>query len=333
MANCIECNSESPELIRIDWDTETAPDIQGMKFASVEHEDTLISAPRIVILTGATGLLDPYLIKQLVSDPRVERVHCLAVRSDESEQSLREIGKATVHRGDLTLPRLGLSEEMAREVFGEADVVIHNGADVSHLKTYQTLRLAKVDSTKELVKLYISRRTPIHYISTAGVALFTPRKEFREVSVATTPPPTDGSNGYTASKWASERFLERVAQAYGLLVWIHRPSSITRSTSFLSEDAIQIELLQNLLKYSRLMRAIIVSPKLQGELDLVSAENVASGIVGKAIEGQECLHNMPARVTYVHQTRDLCLPISDMKVFLEMETKASQPFEVLSIGE
>ncbi|KAL8678456.1 MAG: hypothetical protein Q9186_005194 [Xanthomendoza sp. 1 TL-2023] len=333
MANCIEDKSETSHMSWIDWDAETKPEPDWNQNITVDLEATLVTAPRIVVLTGATGLLGPYLVEQLVSDPRVEKVHCLAVRGEDNQNFLQQTDKVAVHPGDLTLPRLGLSEDTAQEIFHEADVVIHNAADVSHLKVYQTLRLANVDSTKELVRLCLGRRTPIHYISTAGVALFTPRKVFGEVSVASTPPPTDGSDGYTSSKWASERFLERATETYGLPVWIHRPSSITRSSGLLGEDAMEMELLQNLLKYSRLMKAVIVSSKLQGELDLVSAENVAAGIVSRAIASREGLLDAPAGVTYVHQTGDFCLPISEMRGFLETETQASEPYEELSISE
>lgn len=55
------------------------------------------------------------------------------------------------HDGDLTLPRLGLTKESAKAIFEEADVVIHNGADVSHIKTFQNLRQANLESTMELM--------------------------------------------------------------------------------------------------------------------------------------------------------------------------------------
>ena len=333
MANCIENKSETPLLSSIDWDAETEPQPDWKETVTVDPEARLVSVPRVVVLTGATGFLGLYLLEQLVSDPRVEKVHCIAVRREESQQAFGQTEKVASHKGDLTLPRLGLSEEMARQIFHEADVVIHNAADVSHLKTYQTLRLANVNSTKELMRLCLGRSTPIHQVSTAGVALFTPRKAFGEVSVASTPPPADGSQGYTASKWASERFLERATEMYGVPVWIHRPSSITRSTSLLGEDATEMELIQNLLKYSRLMKAVMVSSKLQGDLDLVSVENVAAGIVSSALEGREGSLDAPATVRYVHQTGDFCLPISKMKVFLEAETESSEPFEELSISD
>ena len=330
MAERVEAKSETIGGSQIDWSTETEPNLEWDNFEPSSWGPNAAFPARVVVLTGATGFLGPYLLSELVENPQVERVHCLAVRSEQSRQSLREYRKTIVHEGDLTLPLLGLSQDAAGEIFREADVVIHNGADVSHLKTYQTLRLANLDSTKELFRLSLARKIPIHYVSTAGVSMFTPRETFKEISVSSTLPPRDGSDGYTASKWASERFLERASQHFNLPVWIHRPSSITRSSSFLGEDATDMELLQNLLKYSRLMHATPVSEKLQGALDLVTAEHVAEGIVGCAIQEHSPSSGVAA-VSYVHQTGDFCLPISGLKAFLETETKTS--FQTLSLDE
>ena len=324
MAQCIEAKSETVGESQVDWSAETEPDLKWSNWQTSPWRPNAVSSAKTVILTGATGFLGPYLLTRLVEDSQVEKVHCLAVRNEQNRHCLCDVRKTAVHEGDLTLPLLDLSEVAAKEIFQEADVIIHNGADVSHLKTYQTLRLANVNSIKELLRLSLNRRTPIHYVSTAGAAMFAPRDTFEEISVASTLPPSDGSDGYTASKWAIERFLERASQHFDLPVWIHRPSSITRSSSFLGENASELELLQKLLKYSRLMRATPVAEKLQGALDLVTAEHVAEGIAGCAIRAQSP-HTEPAVVGYVHQTGDFCLPISDLKIFLGTETKNHVP--------
>ena len=92
-----------------------------------------------------------------------------------------------------------------------------------------------------------------------------------------------------------------------------------------------MELLQNLLKYSRLMKAVPSSDKLVGTLDLVSAENVAKGIISRAIGAEKVFATVPTAVIYVHQTGDLRLPISDLRAFLETETDTV--FDTLDIGE
>lgn len=111
----------------------------------------------MVVLTGATGLLGRGLVKRLVSDPSIERIHCIGVRNASAHAShlpseLKN-NKVLLHEGDLTLPRLGLSEVETRHIFGSTDRIIHNGADTSHLKTYQSLQRANLQSTKEIVDM------------------------------------------------------------------------------------------------------------------------------------------------------------------------------------
>ncbi|KAH7305341.1 hypothetical protein B0I35DRAFT_484087 [Stachybotrys elegans] len=67
-----------------------------------------------------------------------------------------------------------LSEFQAESIFRAVTLIVHNGADVSHVKTYRSLRNANVQSIKELVELSLlqGRRIPVHYVSTAGTATF-----------------------------------------------------------------------------------------------------------------------------------------------------------------
>ena len=327
MALCVESTSQTLNNNCIDWAVETEP--TELINASPQPRSTSLVTPKVVVLTGATGFLGLCVLSLLASDPQVSKIHCVAVRNRAHRLSLLATDKTVVHEGDLTLPLLGLSKDTAQTIFSEAHVVIHNAADVSHLKIYHTLRLANVGSTKELAKLCLENMVPIHYVSTAAVALFTPRETFEEVSVADTPPPTDGSDGYAATKWASERYLERVNESYGLPICIHRPSGITRSSGLLGEDATEMELLQNLFKYSRLLRATPAIENLKGALDLVSVESVAKGVVGMALEMRPSSYG--TRVTYVHQSGEFRLPIEGLKSFLEAET--GEKFETLEIRE
>ena len=71
----------------------------------------------------------------------------------------------------------------------------------------------------------------------------------------------------------------------------------------------EMELLQNLLKYSWIIKVVPSSAKLVGTLDLVSAENVAMGTIGRVMGGAKTSTTAPAAtVIYVHQTGDLCSP-------------------------
>ena len=305
MARRIKNGREIPVGL-FDWEKETnlSPGTLRLNTAGCHVQD----GPKVVVLTGSTGLIGQAFLKALVADSRIEKVFCVGVRHAETRRALLDFDKVTAFEGDLVLPRLGLSEHQAKRVFGEADRIIHNGADVSHLQTFSSLRLANLQSTKELVEMSMPRRIPIHYISTAGVGTYSGRDMFEEVSATPNPPPADAFDGYTASKWASERYLEKLNQHCGWPVWIHRPSSVRR------QDIPELDLMQNILRYSRLMQAVPVSRNLRGVIDLVSLETVVD------ITMRELHSDSPGHVRFLHHTGDVELPLDDIKSFLDRES-------------
>jgi hybrid polyketide synthase/nonribosomal peptide synthetase ACE1 len=205
MARKIE---ESFSVDVIDWDqeTETTSILPGLDISGLEDYGPIQVEQKIVLLTGATGFLAKYVLPQLVANPKVNKIHCVAVR-DKASESPRKLAitssKIVSHTGDLSLPRLGLSESVFKTLSGEVDVILHMGAARSFWDNYQVLRPSNVSATKELVKLATPRRVPIHYISSAGVL---PRGVNVAKSVAAYVPSTDGSNGYVASRASRSYF-------------------------------------------------------------------------------------------------------------------------------
>ena len=211
MALRIENKQDAVKLF--DWEEETKLSHTILKLA--DREDRVKHGPKVVVLTDATGLLGQALLNTLIKDPEIEKVYCIGVRHAEQRQSLFTLQKAAIYEGDLMLPRLGLATEDAEKIFGEADRIIHSGADVSHLKTFHSLRRANLQSIKELIEMSLPRQIPFHYLSTAGIAIYSGRAVFEEVSASPNPPPLDGIDGYLVSKWTSERYLEKVNEHCG----------------------------------------------------------------------------------------------------------------------
>ncbi|KAE8367463.1 male sterility protein-domain-containing protein [Aspergillus caelatus] len=263
-----------------------------------EGEATIGDAGRIVILTGASGFLKKQVLQGLVLSSTVSEVHCIAVRSQTSMEKLNAIGspKIIVHTGDLTLPRLGLDIITARSLASRANIIVHNGAHVSFLKSYSSLKKANVGSTAEFVRLAKPRRIPIHFISSAGVAGFVPRNELplREVSVAAYPPPRDSSaHGCQIAKWVSERLLEKANQQYGLDIVLHRPTGIV------GEGAPGADILDDLLHYSRQLELAPDMDGWDGYLHLVDMEAVAQRMVA-LLASSNVSETGPGAVRVVH---------------------------------
>ncbi|KAK1990307.1 acetyl-CoA synthetase-like protein [Colletotrichum falcatum] len=319
-------------LISINWEEETEPDER--LFAESSPRNRLDSTTRTsdgisVLLTGSTGFLGTALLRRLVELQGVARVHCVAVRP-KSQGEARPLGvhssKIVLHAGDLTRTNLGMSQPEADDVFKDIDVIIHNGAEVSHMKSYRSLRAANVSSTMEIVSLATDRRTPIHYISTAGVTRLGGAVVQSESSLASFHPPIDGSDGYVASKWASEVFLERVSKRKSWPIWIHRPSSITGGNVPASD------IMHNLLKYSKLIKAVPDLSGSTGAFDFVHIDTVSKDIATRAlsvIDGGRS--NSENSVCYIHQSGDEVIPVDQLKDYLEGSDSGS--YKVVSLQE
>jgi amino acid adenylation domain-containing protein/thioester reductase-like protein len=197
--------------------------------------------PGAVLLTGATGFLGGFVLRELLEQTKVV-VYCLvkAAGDDEAagrlQRRLESFGlydprmdrRVVAVPGDLTRPLLGLDEARFDAIAAEVDAVYHGGALVNAAYPYHALKPANVDGTREVIRLACRRRAkPLHHVSTIDVvaAGAGPRRLVRE----TDPLQADGTaslGGYAQSKWVAER-LVRAAGARGLPVAIYRPGHIS----------------------------------------------------------------------------------------------------------
>ncbi|KAI0378982.1 amino acid adenylation domain-containing protein [Hypomontagnella monticulosa] len=297
---------QSPPTATIDWDQETQ--LSPAILQSATSPTTTRRESQEVILTGSTGYLGRALLDALIKDPTVGRIHCIAVRNACDRHDMLTLDKTILHEGDLCLPRLGLSKDGAKDMFSTADKIIHNGADVSYMKTYESLRQSNLQSTKELVEMSLPRQIPTHYISSGGACIFAAAaipSGINPVSVAQHPPPSDGSHGYASSKWASEVFLEKLHHRTGWPIWIHRPSNIART------GAPGLDFIQNLRYYSCLLNAVPVARGVAlGKVDSVTLDNVVKGIMDST-RGED-----DSKLRFLHHIGGVDLSLDDIRTWV-----------------
>lgn len=203
-------------------------------------------------LTGATGFLGSYILHTLLESNKEMRViaHVRCKDFTAGLQRLRGIAetyglwredwsnRVEVVPGDIAQPQLGMSSDDWDRISNEADLIIHNGAQVNWMLPYSSLRAANVLSTMECVTLctsgkpkrlaFVSSTSTLdtdYYVSLSQKSLASGGSGVLESD------DLEGSakglgTGYGRSKWASE-YIVREAGRRGLTGVVIRPGYIT----------------------------------------------------------------------------------------------------------
>lgn len=306
---------DSPRLYedKVNWDDEiVAPDSENpADYADAEPPK---AKPEVILLTGCSGLLGHHLLNHLLAEDQVRKVICVGVRRLSDRLASGDLpcpkDRLVYHEGDLTMPRFGLTRTQWVSIFSEVDAVVHNGSDTSHLKYYQALQQANVESTRQIISACLPRKVPVHYVSSAGVALFVDEAEFPEVSCTTTGklPPRDGSHGYMCGKWVCENMLERVHARDDLPVVIQRPSTIMREGDDAKAARAEFDWVNALLHYAHETRAVPRVDHNAGAFDLVSVDTCCRDVVRELRRGVV----VGDPITYVNNVGDEIIPFKDM---------------------
>ncbi|KAK6222580.1 polyketide synthase PksF [Colletotrichum tabaci] len=296
-----------------DWDVETSPP-EPDTIPVLMNAPAAKSKPEVVLLTVCSGLLGHHLLNELMAQSSIRKIICVAVRRLshrlETKQLPARSDRIIYYEGDLTQPRFGLAEGEWATLFTEVDTVIHNGSDMSNLEYYSAFRLANVESTRQLVRVCLPRKVPIHYVSSAGVALFAELDAFPPISCTSTgkTPPADGSHGYMCGKWVCATMLERVHAKYLLRFVIHRPSTIIRAGDDAEAERASFDWVNALLHYAHKTQTVPRVDHNAGAFDLVSIETCCNDTI------RELLRDGPRDegITYVNNVGDVIIPMAQM---------------------
>ena len=224
----------------------------GMPAAAVP-----VAAVREVLLTGATGFVGRFVLRDLLRQDADLVVHCL-VRAADGEHGLQRLRAALeeaeiwdeafaarirVVAGDIGEARFGLSQSAFDELARRIDAVHHFAADVSLSASYLAIRKTNAFSMRNVLELCLhTRRKHLFYASTMGVF---PQyfcdfaKEFADSAIGHHAQPDLahmkrlfplGVVGYPWSKVVAEQSL-LFAQQAGLPVAIFRLPQTSRSTT------------------------------------------------------------------------------------------------------
>ncbi len=224
----------------LEFDVQILRDIQLEQSIFPTNISETIALTKNIFLTGCTGFLGCHILEKLIQDNQISKIYCL-VRADSDETAISKIREAICKCklnvvidqkvvpviGDLSLPQLGLKDEIYQFLVNEVDIIYHNGAHVNHLYDYNLLRPTNVCSTIEIIKLAGHKKNKeINYISTlSAVGNFSKNdkhilEEF--ISLDYEVPPNDG---YSQTKWVSEKLLSEASNR-NFRINIYRPGWI-----------------------------------------------------------------------------------------------------------
>lgn len=179
-----------------------------------------------VLLTGATGFIGSYLLADLLENKDIGSIYILSRKVDKNNEKERlftafekfsvpgheRLAAATnisVIEGDITQPRLGISDAAFEELCSEVDVIHHIAARVNHIRPYEVLKAPNVDSVSDIISIAQKGRDKIvNFVSTLGSAA-KKDKDGRYVEAFPGNAVLNSDMGYLLSKWESERLLEK----------------------------------------------------------------------------------------------------------------------------
>ncbi|WP_199322108.1 non-ribosomal peptide synthetase [Leptolyngbya sp. FACHB-321] len=219
------------------------PEISPSRAQAFEMDQ--ISHPKHIFLTGATGFLGAFLLKELLQQTEAH-IYCLVRAADNSEGLSRlqttlekyqlwhpafNHSRIVPISGDLAQPLLGLAPQEFARLAAQIDTIYHNGADVNFFKSYQQLKAANVLGTQEVLRLACQTKVkPVHHISTISIFGST----YSDATIIREDELIDGHEshldlGYSQSKWVAEK-LVWMAQSRGLPVTVFRAGAIAGSS-------------------------------------------------------------------------------------------------------
>lgn len=200
-----------------------------------------VQNPQCVLLTGASGFLGAYVLKELLEKTTAD-IYCLVRAGKSSSPEVRVTENLTRYGlwrdeyldrivavdGDLSKDRFGLDETTYSYLCRNVDVIYHVGAQVNYARSYQDLKKANVGGAESIIRLACKNKLKaVNFVSSKYVCFGLDNdgiKIYREEA-----PIPDASGmfiGYTQTKWVAEKLFE-LAQQRGVPVAFCRPGQIS----------------------------------------------------------------------------------------------------------
>ncbi|KAJ5679318.1 hypothetical protein N7462_007562 [Penicillium macrosclerotiorum] len=267
------------------------------------RSEPMLASEPTVFLTGATGFLGAFILRDLLTRKSPSAKVIALVRAKTEEQALERVrstcraygfwDEAWATRletpcGDLGKAQFGLPQATWDDIANRVDAVIHNGALVHWVYPYSTLRPANVMGTIDALKLcatgkakqfaFVSSTSALdkdHYVQESERIIAAGGKGISEED------DMEGSavglgTGYGQSKWAGE-YLVREAGRRGLKGTIIRSGYVLgdSTTGVSNSDDFLVRMMKGCIQLS-------ARPNINNTVNMVPADHVARIVIATA---------------------------------------------------
>jgi thioester reductase-like protein len=176
-------------------------------------------APRVVLLTGATGSLGAHILATLLQTPGVEKIYCLNRGSDPQGRTLESLklrglsmdlplDRVESLSADLTEPGFGLDVQTAGRLAG-VNLVIHNAWSVNFNMGVASFE-PMIRSARNMIDFAFQSNARYFFVSSVSSAV----RSGDVVTESHVSRLTDAQEmGYSRSKLVAERLCQRAHQA------------------------------------------------------------------------------------------------------------------------
>ena len=256
--------------------------------ADVVPDPARAASPAGVLVTGATGFLGKYVVRELwrgATGPIhvLVRGDCSAAARQRVARELESVGvdlradptRLRVVVGCLENPRLGLAQPDYEDLARRVGTVYHCAAAVNWALGYRRLRASNVVGTLEIIRFAcVHAPKQVFFCSTIAVCFASPGPENVDESTDMLPYVEGMPLGYAQSKCVAESLLREAARR-GVPVSIVRPALISGDT--LTGDANHNDLICALIQGC--VRAGVATDS-DWQLDSVPVDYVARVLFG-----------------------------------------------------
>ncbi|KAI0895038.1 large subunit of L-aminoadipate-semialdehyde dehydrogenase [Annulohypoxylon nitens] len=303
------------------------------RYQTANLEAAGTTGPLTIFLTGATGFLGSYLVKDILDRTSRDIKLIAHVRgakdSSAALQRLRRslqgyglwkeewLARLSAVVGDLSKPQLGVEDSTWQQLAKDVDVVIHNGATVHWIRKYQDMMASNVLSTIDAMKLcnegkakvfcFVSSTSVLdtdYYINLSEEQTRTGQGAVME-SDDMNGSRTGLGTGYGQTKWVSEQ-LVREAGRRGLRGSVVRPGYVLgdSQTGVCNVDDFLIRMLKGCIQLS-------ARPRIINTVNAVPVNHVARVVVAAS------LNPLQGGVNVIHVTAHPRLRMNEYLSILE----------------